>query len=85
MTWRLAYSNRAHRQLQSLDPAITRRVLRALERLAVREHGDVLRVRGRDRTWRLRVGDWRVFFTFEFPDRTIRVLGVLHRSEAYRE
>jgi mRNA-degrading endonuclease RelE of RelBE toxin-antitoxin system len=32
---------------------------------------------------RLRVGDWRVIFE-RLPQHQIRVLRVLHRSEAYR-
>ncbi|MCY4596273.1 MAG: type II toxin-antitoxin system RelE/ParE family toxin [Bryobacterales bacterium] len=34
-------------------------------------------------TWRLRVGDWRVFYTYESVSRTIVVARVLHRSQAY--
>ncbi len=47
--------------------------------------GDVKRLSGRSGQWRLRVGDWRVLFTYEEEDgEAIVVLRALHRREAYR-
>jgi len=60
------------------------RVLAALERLAETGRGDVVKMRGYDLEWRLRVGDYWVRLTFEFSSQTIRVLRVRHRREAYR-
>lgn len=85
MTWQIAYSSRARRELRSIDPSMARRVFEALDRLATMEYGDVQRVRRKARRWRLRVGDWRVFFTYEPLEHTIRILSVRHRREAYRE
>ena len=52
--------------------------------LAGTGHGDVVKLRGYEGEWRLRVGQWRVRLAFEHETRTIRVLRVLHRREAYR-
>ena len=84
MTWSVAYSNRARHDLRSLDPSVANRIIRALDRLATTQRGDVRRVRGQTRAWRLRVGEWRVIFTYESQEYTIRVLRVGHRREAYR-
>jgi mRNA interferase RelE/StbE len=35
--------------------------------------------------WRMRVGNWRVRFRREFPQREIVVLRVLPRGRAYRD
>ena len=84
MTRRVVVTNRARRDLRSLEPEVARRVLQALERLAATGHGDVRRMRGRGLVWRLRVGDWRVMFSYELRERTVSVLSVHHRREAYR-
>jgi mRNA interferase RelE/StbE len=46
--------------------------------------GDVRRLRGEQRLWRLRVGDWRIIFTRRDPERVIDVLTVSPRGRAYR-
>ena len=50
-------------------------------RLADAGQGDVVKLRGYEGEWRLRVGVWRVRFTFEHETHTIRVLRVLHLRE----
>lgn len=63
MTWRIAWTGTALRDLRKLDKSVAVRVIQAVERLAEGEHGNVKRLRGLEREWRLRVGDWRVRFT----------------------
>jgi mRNA interferase RelE/StbE len=46
--------------------------------------GDVKRLRGGERLWRLRVGDWRVIFGREDSARIIDVLAVSPRGSAYQ-
>ncbi len=84
MRWQLRWAPRAEADLAALERQIRERVLVALDRLADTGHGDVVKMQGHEREWRLRVGDYRVRLTFESPVRTIRVLRVLHRREAYR-
>ena len=84
MRWRLRWAPRAEADLVAVERRSRERVLAALERLAETGHGDVLKMQGLDREWRLRVGDYRVRLTFEFQTQTIRVLRVRHRREAYR-
>ncbi len=68
-----------------MDHGMADRVREAVARLAATEQGDVVRLTDvRPPTFRLRVGDWRVLFTFEVPSAAIRVLRVLPRGEAYR-
>jgi len=84
MAWRIIYARRADRQLESLDVSVRERVLLALNRLDVEGHGDVVRIRGQNELWRLRVGDWRVMFSYEYHDLLIRVHQIQHRREVYR-
>jgi len=47
-------------------------------------NGDVKRLRGPERLWRLRVGDWRVIFDRRANDHMIDILAVRPRGRAYR-
>ncbi len=46
-----------------------------------REHNNTKYI-AKDRVWRLRVGDYRVFF--DIYDKTVSILFVEHRKKAYR-
>lgn len=46
--------------------------------------GDVKLLRGADRLWRLRVGEWRVIFDRRDAERLIDVLAIRPRGRAYR-
>jgi mRNA interferase RelE/StbE len=46
--------------------------------------GDVKRLRGPERLWRLRVGEWRVIFDRRTAEKVIDVLAVRPRGRAYR-
>ena len=82
--WSYAVTPQARRDLRRLDPPVRRRVAEALDRFV----GDPFAadIRKLDAAeWRLRVGDWRVRFTFDEEQRLIVVLRVLPRGRAYRD
>lgn len=59
-------------------------ITKAIDRYAQSQVGEIKRLKGTlKNTWRLRVGDWRVFYTYESVSRTIVVARVLHRNQAY--
>jgi mRNA interferase RelE/StbE len=84
MNTRLVWTERSVDDLKNLDVKTRDRILRAVERLAATGQGDVRRLEGPEREWRLRVGDWRVRFTHDFDQQTVTVLRVLPRGRAYR-
>lgn len=84
MIWRVQWRSRARADLAALDPPVRRRVLAAMARLAETDEGNVTKLQGRNAEWRLRVGDWRVILTFDYPNSTIIVWRVQHRRDAYR-
>ena len=84
MIWRVQWRSRARADLAALDPRVRQRVLAAMARLAETNEGDVTKLQGRNAEWRLRVGDWRVILTFDYPNSTIIVWRVQHRRDAYR-
>jgi len=39
---------------------------------------------GGERDWRVRVGDYRVLYEIDDAEKSVRILNVKHRREAYR-
>jgi mRNA interferase RelE/StbE len=69
----------ARRDLKRLDRPVQRRILDALDRfVASPRSGDVRKLGSVQ--WRLRVGDWRVRFSFDDENRVIVVLRILPRG-----
>jgi mRNA-degrading endonuclease RelE of RelBE toxin-antitoxin system len=83
--WRVAWTERALREADRLDPQIRSRVVAAIDRYAADEHGDVLRLTAVDPPeWRLRVGAWRVRFRRDAEAGVLYILRVVPRDKAYR-
>jgi mRNA-degrading endonuclease RelE of RelBE toxin-antitoxin system len=74
----------AQADVRRIDRSNAMQVFKTIEHFAhTGQGGDVKRLRPPRTGLRLRAGDWRVFFVEEGSD-AIRILRVLHRSEAYR-
>lgn len=84
MTRRVFLTHRAERDLDDLDPPVRGRVVATVRRFAETGHGDVRKLRGAEGRWRLRVGDWRVLFTYAEEGDALLILRVLPRDQAYR-
>ncbi|HEY8022476.1 MAG TPA: type II toxin-antitoxin system RelE/ParE family toxin [Thermoanaerobaculia bacterium] len=84
MSRRAEWAKRALKDVTRLDATTRQRVLTAVGRLAEEELGDVRRLQGVDDAYRLRVGDWRVIFSYQ-DDQTILVHRVRPRGDAYKE
>ena len=74
MTRRVVFRPAAIRDLERMDRIVQARIDAALARYALTGHGDVKSLKDRPGEMRLRVGKWRIFFSYEPPD-LIRVLG----------
>lgn len=83
MRWRLVYTERAARDVKSLDPVVRARLGRALRRL----EDDPVRSSKRLTqpslgTYRFRVGDYRVIF--DISGSNLVILRVGHRASIHR-
>jgi mRNA interferase RelE/StbE len=85
--WTIEFANAARRDLKRLDAPVRDRILTALDGLSAdTSRGDVKRLVGIDPPeWRLRVGDWRIRFSWNADTQTIEILRVLPRGRAYRD
>ena len=81
---KLVLADQAKADLAGLDRATRLRIAAALQRLVLTNAGNIKKLEGIDPPeYRLRVGDWRV--RFSYPDSgTVRINRVLNRREAYR-
>jgi mRNA interferase RelE/StbE len=79
----IVWTARAEKDRGQLDAPTRERIIGAIERFAETGVGDVKALAGPKfrGTLRLRVGDWRVFFSVDRGVLTILVLRVLHRRE----
>ena len=84
MSWTVSFSSRALHDLKQLDRQTRTRIVDAIERHSDTGAGDVKRLQGRGREWRLRVGEWRVLHSYRFEDKVVEVIRVVHRRDAYR-
>lgn len=84
MSRRVEWTSRALKEAARLDVPTRQRILSAVKRLCEEDYGDVRRLQGvNDETYRLRVGDWRVIFSYQ-DDLTILVHRVRPRGDAYK-
>jgi len=84
MSWQGIWAPQALKELARLDRGEQHRVRRAVEAFASESKGDVLRLQNiTPPEYRLRVGKWRVRFRLDHDRRTMNILHVLRRDEAY--
>lgn len=81
MNWSIFWTERALKDLRRLDSPTRGRVMQAVIRLAEAGLGDVKKLQGLP-GYRLRVGDWRVFFERDSGIRVLAVTAVRNRGEA---
>jgi mRNA interferase RelE/StbE len=83
--YRITFSRSAERELRRLDASVARRVLAAIERLAVNPRPPGCRkLVGSENDWRIRAGDWRVIYTISDAALVVDIAAIRHRSDAYR-
>jgi mRNA-degrading endonuclease RelE of RelBE toxin-antitoxin system len=68
-----------------LRPTLPSASGRAVDRFAASGQGDVRPLAGPEDRWRLRVGDWRVIFSYDADTGEFLISRVLPRDRAYRD
>ncbi|GGF12216.1 type II toxin-antitoxin system RelE family toxin [Subtercola lobariae] len=78
------FTTAAAKQVVKFDPPVRRRVLAAIESLAVEPRPQAsTKLVGEDVAWRLRVGDYRVIYDLVDELMTVTVVRAAHRREVY--
>ena len=86
MTYRVRFRTSAERSLAKAPAAARRRLVGAVELLAIdpRPPGAVLLRGGERGRWCVRVGDYRVVYAIDDGELVVLVVRVAHRREVYR-
>lgn len=84
--WFLEFSNVAEKDLAGLDREVRRRIIEKLDWFIVNfDSLFPIPLTGEYREfYKLRVGDWRVFYSIEWVKRIIRVEYIDNRDKAYK-
>jgi mRNA interferase RelE/StbE len=83
---RVGWERRAQDDLRAItrrDHRLAQRLLAAITHYAQDDLGDVRKLAGRD-TYRIRVGDWRILFNLDDGGRSMAILRIVNRRDAYR-
>jgi mRNA-degrading endonuclease RelE of RelBE toxin-antitoxin system len=77
------WSPEARADLRAIDRETAMQILHCLDRYLASRAGDVKKLKPPRTDFRLRCGDYRVFFD-QKDENTISILGVRNRRDAYR-
>lgn len=85
MTYRVALTPAAARQLRKFDPQVRRRIQAAIELLAAEPRPpSSTQLVGGGGEWRVRTGDYRVVYEIEDDRLLVLVISVGHRRDIYK-
>ena len=85
MTYSVVTTRRADREITRLAPRIRRQVLEKMLSLSNNPRPqDIKTLRGRERSFRVDSGEYRVLFEIDDPERVVTIFRVGHRREVYR-
>jgi len=77
------WSLEARADLRAIERGTAMQILHCVDRYLANRNGDVKKLKPPRTGFRLRCGDYRVFFDHE-GENTIEITGVRNRREAYR-
>lgn len=85
--WSVEFTKEAEKDISFLDKSVRHRVLEKLDWLEGNFGGifpTVLTANLRD-YFKLRVGDWRIFYQVDWQDYIITICYIDHRNKAYKK
>jgi mRNA-degrading endonuclease RelE of RelBE toxin-antitoxin system len=77
------WSPQARSDLRAIERETALQILHCVDRYLVSRNGDVKKLKPPRTGFRLRCGDYRIFFDLK-DDSTIEITGVRNRRDAYR-
>jgi mRNA interferase RelE/StbE len=83
--YEITFARSARRELEALEPRLVARIWIRIQALGDQPRPPGCRkLQGEGAAWRIRVGDYRVIYEIQEAGRTIDIVAVRHRRDAYR-
>lgn len=83
-SYRVALTSSAERELKRLSRQLIAPIISELENLASNPRpSGCKKLRGGDREWRIRIGDYRAVYTVDDARSLVEITRIRHRSEVY--
>ena len=83
--YKILWKKSAERDIRNIDHARIPAIIKAVEKLRADPFPEgVCRLKGSERKYRIRVGDYRVIYQTDVIGKTIIVIYIRHRRDAYR-
>jgi mRNA interferase RelE/StbE len=79
------FTKSAHKEISKLPLPTARRIAQAIDKLSVDPKKGKVRPMVGSKSWRLRVGDYRVIYDISDSELVILVIRIRHRREVYRK
>ncbi|MBE2180221.1 MAG: type II toxin-antitoxin system RelE/ParE family toxin [Chthoniobacterales bacterium] len=84
-SYRIEFTRSAEKDLRKIDRSRVAAILRKVEQLELNPRPDgSKKLAGADRTYRIRIGDYRVVYEIEDDVLVVLVIRVGHRKDVYR-
>jgi mRNA interferase RelE/StbE len=82
--YHVVLTSSAEKELKRLSSQVITRIISRLEKLASDPRpAGCKKLRGGDREWRVRIGDYRAVYTVDDAKSLVEVTRIRHRSEVY--
>jgi mRNA interferase RelE/StbE len=83
--YRVVLASAAEKELKELPTAVIARIAPRLENLGTNPRPPgCKKLKGGDKEWRIRVGDYRLVYTIDDARLMVEVTRIRHRREVYR-
>ena len=83
-SYKLSFKRSTEKELRKISPPELRRVVKAIQALAHDPRPpDVRMLKGPDRYWRVRQGNYRIVYEIDDPTKQIVIIKVGHRRDVY--
>jgi mRNA interferase RelE/StbE len=86
MPYELYIERRAEKDLKKLEAPLFSEIVARIKELADNPHPPgSKKIAGSHNDWRIRIGSYRVLYEIDNKTKTIKIMRVKHRREAYRD